>query len=283
MADISTRAAQRFKLTVEYDGRSFVGWQRQKDGMSVQQALESAVEGFDPTPAETGKDAAKEAGKDGASAVSVGVGRITGAGRTDAGVHATGQVAHVDIHRPMTADKVQAAINHYLRPHAVSVVAVDTVDGDFHARFSATDRHYRYIIENRRAPLTFARGLVWQVTQSLDADAMDAAAQQLVGHHDFTTFRHVHCQAKSPLKTLDYIRIRREDDRVIMTTGARSFLHSQVRSMIGCLMLVGRGQWSAADLKDALDAADRSRLGLNAPPDGLYLTAVGYAGQTRID
>ncbi len=246
---------QRFKLTLEYDGRPFVGWQRQREGLSVQACLEEASAGF-------------EGGV---------VRAVTGAGRTDAGVHATGQVAHIDIDRPMSGDQLQAALNHYVRPHPIAVLAAEPVSDDFHARFSATSRHYRYVMVNRRAPLSFEAGLAWQIAAPLDADAMHAAAQHLVGRHDFTTFRHSQCQAKSPLKTLDYLTVVREGDHIEVRTGARSFLHSQVRSMVGCLALVGRGQWTGDDLKAALDAADRTRLGFNAPPDGLYLAAVGYS------
>lgn len=246
---------QRFRLTIEYDGRPFMGWQRQAHGPSVQAAIEDALKlivGHEST--------------------------VHAAGRTDAGVHATGQVAHVDIERPITAFRLMEALNARLRPNPVAILDCTEVSPGFHARFDCIGRAYRYRIVTRRAPLTFDRGLAWRVPQRLDAAAMHEAAQLLVGRHDFTTFRAVYCQAKSPVKTLDRLDVERIGDEVLIHAEARSFLHHQVRSMVGCLKLVGDGSWSAADLRDALRAADRSRLGLNAPPDGLTLIAARYAG-----
>lgn len=248
----------RFKLTIEYDGRPFVGWQRQDNGPSVQGALEDAIAKFAPEDEVT----------------------VTGSGRTDAGVHAYGQVAHFDTARPMTVDEVQGAINYHVKPWPVAVLAVEQVDGEFSARFSAEKRHYVYKIVNRRAPLTFDKGLKWQVKPPLDADAMHEAAQILVGRHDFTTFRHVNCQAKDPVKTLDYLRVERIGAEIHVFAGARSFLHHQIRSITGTLMLVGSGKWTAADVQSALKARDRAALGLNAPPDGLYFVKVEYPAGT---
>ncbi len=246
---------QRFKLIIEYDGRPFAGWQRQADIMTVQQALEEAAFKFLP----------------GDEAVAV-----HGSGRTDAGVHGIGQVAHVDVARDMTADQVQGAFNFHLKPHPVSVVHVEAVSDDFHARFSAVKRHYIYKILNRRAPLTTQQGLMWHVKTPLDADAMHDAAQVLVGLHDFTTFRHAHCQAQTPIKTVDYVNVERVEDEIHLTAGAKSFLHHQIRSITGTLALVGRGKWAKADVKAALDAKDRTAIGHNAPPDGLYFRKVEY-------
>lgn len=247
---------QRFKLTIEYDGRPFVGWQRQDNGPSVQAALEDAFRAFAPNEAI----------------------RVTGSGRTDAGVHALGQVAHVDLERVMSTDELQGALNFHLKPNSVAVLKVEEVHEDFNARFDAMKRHYTYRIINRRAPLTFDRGLKWHVKTPLDADAMHDAAQVLVGQHDFTTFRHVQCQAKSPVKTMDYLKVEREGDEVRVHAGARSFLHHQIRSITGTLKLVGEGKWTRADVKAALDARDRQALGFNAPPDGLYFVRVEFPG-----
>lgn len=244
---------QRFRILLEYDGRPFVGWQRQENGPSVQQALEEAVAAF------SGETVL-----------------VQGAGRTDAGVHATGQVAHFDLAKPMTPAQVAAALNHHLKPAPVAVLRAESVSGDFHARFSATARAYRYRIVNRRAPLTFDRGLAWHVRHPLDTAAMHAAAQFLVGRHDFTTFRHIACQAKSPVKTLDLLIVERVADEIHVHARARSFLHHQMRSMVGTLALVGRGKWTADDVRAALGARDRRALGHNAPPDGLTLTRVDY-------
>ncbi|TNE61473.1 MAG: tRNA pseudouridine(38-40) synthase TruA [Alphaproteobacteria bacterium] len=246
--------AQRFKLTIEYDGRPFVGWQKQDNGPTVQAALEAACRGFAPDEHIT----------------------VTGSGRTDAGVHATGQVAHMDLVREMTADALQGALNYHLRPNPVSVLKVEAVPDDFHARFSATRRHYTYRIINRRGPLTFERGLVWQVSRLLDHEAMHEAAQLLVGTHDFTTFRHTECQAKSPVKTVDYLTVERDGQEISLHAGARSFLHHQIRSITGTLKLVGEGSWNADRVRSALEAKNRQALGLNAPPDGLYFRQVEY-------
>ncbi len=244
----------RFKLTIEYDGRPFVGWQRQDNGPSPQGALEQAIAQFVP-----------EADV-----------RVTGSGRTDAGVHAYGQVAHFDTAREMSVGEVQGAINYHIKPNPVSVLSVEQVDEDFNARFSAEKRHYVYKICNRRAPLTFDKGLKWHVKTPLDADAMHEAAQALVGLHNFTTFRHINCQAKDPVKTMDYLRVERHGEEVHLFAGARSFLHHQIRSITGTLKMVGAGKWTKADVKAALDAKDRAALGLNAPSDGLYFVKVDY-------
>ena len=243
----------RFRLTIEYDGSPFMGWQRQKHGPSVQGALEAAV------LAVTGEATP-----------------VTGCGRTDAGVHASGQVAHLDVARPITAFRLMEAVNAHLRPAPVAVVACAEAAAGFHARFDCTGRAYRYRIVNRRAPLVLDRGRAWQVGVSLDAAAMADAAGCLVGRHDFTTFRSVRCQSRSPVKTLDRLAVTRSGDGIVIDAAARSFLHHQVRSMVGCLKLVGEGRWSAADLAAALAARDRLALGMNAPPDGLTFVAACY-------
>jgi len=246
----------RFRLTVEYDGRPFMGWQRQAHGPSVQQAIEEAVTAIcGETPA------------------------LHAAGRTDAGVHALAMTAHVDIARAIAPFRLKEALNARLRPAPVAILACEAVADDWHARFSCVGRRYIYRIVNRRAPLTLDKGLAWQVAAALNADAMHAAAQLLVGLHDFTTFRSAHCQAQSPLKTLDRLDVRREGELITIEAAARSFLHHQVRSMVGCLALVGRGRWIAEDLAAALAARDRARLGLNAPPDGLYFVEARYEGK----
>lgn len=245
---------QRFKLLIEYDGRLFAGWQRQKDAPSVQQVLEDAA-----TKLEGGDRVV-----------------VQGSGRTDAGVHALGQVAHLDLKRDITAEKLREALNYHMRKAPVSVLEVEAVAHDFHARFDATKRHYIYRILNRRAPATFNEGLVWHVKEKLDAAAMHEAAQVLVGRHDFTTFRHIHCQAESPVKTLDYLSVEQDGDEIHIKAGARSFLHHQIRSITGTLKLVGTGKWTKADVQAALDARDREALGFNAPPDGLYFRLVEF-------
>ncbi len=243
----------RFAFTVEFDGRPFMGWQRQAHGPSVQQTIEDAI------AAVTGEAAV-----------------IHAAGRTDAGVHGLAMRAHADIAKDIAPFRLMEAINARMRPAPVAILACETVADDWHARFSCTGRSYVYRIANRRAPLTFDAGLVWRVVQPLDTDAMQAAAQHLVGSHDFTTFRSAHCQAHSPLKTLDRLDVERQDDRIAIHAAARSFLHHQVRSMVGCLAMVGMGRWTANDLRDALEAKDRAALGLNAPPDGLYFVRATY-------
>ncbi|MDT9597751.1 tRNA pseudouridine(38-40) synthase TruA [Sphingosinicella rhizophila] len=244
----------RFRLTIEFDGQPFMGWQRQAHGPSVQQTIETAVQAI------TGEEASLHA-----------------AGRTDAGVHALAMAAHVDIAKPITAFRFADALNAKLRPDPVAIIAAEQVAEDWHARFSCLGRRYIYIIVNRRAPLALEAGRAWRVPVPLDAQAMDGAAQLLVGRHDFTTFRSAHCQADSPMRTLDRLSVRRTGDRIEIEAAARSFLHHQVRSMVGCLQLVGRGKWSVADLQEALEARDRTALGFNAPPDGLYFAEARYA------
>jgi tRNA pseudouridine38-40 synthase len=243
----------RVRLTVEYDGGPFVGWQRQDNGASIQGALEDAIEQFSGSRV-----------------------TVTGAGRTDAGVHALGQVAHFDLEKEFTGDKVRDALNHFLRPVPVAVLEAAIVADDFHARFSATGRHYLFRILNRRAQPALEAGKVWHVTARLDADAMHEAAQALVGQHDFTTFRAAECQAQSPVKTLDRIDVSRRGEEIHIETSARSFLHHQVRSFVGSLKQVGEGKWSPRDLKNALEARDRSACGPVSPPEGLYLVKVDY-------
>lgn len=243
----------RFAFTVEFDGRPFMGWQRQAHGPSVQQAIEDAIH------AVTGARVAVHA-----------------AGRTDAGVHGLAMRAHADIDKALPPFRLMEAINARLRPQPVAILACEEVADDWHARFSCLGRAYVYRIANRRAPLTLEAGLAWRVIQPLDAQAMHQAAQILVGLHDFTTFRSAHCQSASPVKTLAMLSVERQDDRIAIRAEARSFLHHQVRSMVGCLAMVGMGRWSADDLRAALEARDRARLALNAPPDGLYFVRADY-------
>jgi len=243
----------RFRLTVEFDGRPFMGWQRQDHGPSVQQAIEEAAEAITGEPA-----------------------RVHAAGRTDAGVHALAMAAHVDIERAITPFRLSEALNARLRPNPVAILKAETVAEDWHARFSCIGRRYVYRIVNRRARLALEDGRAWRVAVPLDAGKMHEAAQTLVGRHDFTTFRSAHCQSDSPAKTLDRLDVEREGEAILIRAAARSFLHHQVRSMVGCLELVGRGKWSAADLRAALEAKDRAALGYNAPPDGLYFEAALY-------
>ncbi len=243
----------RYKLTLEYHGAPFVGWQRQAEGLSVQGVLEQALEKLDQ-----------------------GAPLVTGAGRTDSGVHATGQVAHVDLASDWEPFRLSEALNYHLKPHPVAIVNARRVDDDFHARFSAIARHYRYRIICRRAPLTVDAGLAWRVAHDLDADAMQAAARHLIGRHDFTTFRSVHCQAASPVKTLDFLEVKRKGPEISLLLQARSFLHNQVRSFAGTLERVGAGKWRPDDVRVALEACDRAACGQVAPPHGLYLTQVDY-------
>lgn len=243
----------RYKLTIEYDGRGFAGWQVQAGQATVQGVLTAAIAAFA-----------------GESTL------VQGAGRTDAGVHARGQVAHMDLAREWDTDTVRDALNAHLRPHAVAVLAAERVGQDFNARMSAVKRHYLYRIVNRRADLALHAGHAWRVPRPLNVAAMHAAAQKLVGKHDFTTFRAAECQAKSPVKTLDRLDVLRDDEEVHVLASARSFLHHQVRAMVGSLVLVGQGKWSAADLETALYARDRTVCGPVAPPDGLYLMRVDY-------
>lgn len=243
----------RYKLTIEYDGRGFVGWQRQDNGPSVQQALERAITGF------CGETV-----------------NVFGAGRTDAGVHALGQVAHFDIDRGVRPETVRNALNFHLKPAAVAVVKAETVQADFHARFSARERSYLYRITNRRAPLALARGRTWWVPTPLDVPAMAAAARVLIGRHDFTSFRASICQAASPVKTLDAVAVVGDGDEIRVEVRARSFLHHQVRNIVGTLRRVGEGKWTAADVAAVLAARDRTKAGPTAPAEGLYLVSVGY-------
>ena len=243
----------RYKLTLEYHGGPFCGWQRQDNGASVQGVLEAALARLEPQ-----------------------AGPVIGAGRTDAGVHALGQVAHANLARDWPPDRLAAALNHHLRPHPVAVLAAERAAPDFHARFSAVERRYLYRIRDRRAPLTLEKGLVWRCLRALDADAMAEAAAHLVGRHDFTTFRAAQCQALSPVKTLDALSVTRAGDMVEVRARARSFLHNQVRSMVGTLAQVGAGRWPPEQVAQALAARDRAACGLVAPPDGLYLAAVRY-------
>lgn len=247
----------RYRLTIEYDGRPYNGFQAQASQPSVQGALEAAVKAF------SGQDI-----------------RIAAAGRTDTGVHATGQVVHVDLERDWPAQTVMNAMNAHLTREAVSVLDASIAPEGWHARFSANERRYLYRILNRRAPPALDKGKVWHMKKGLDAEAMHAAAQALVGLHDFTTFRDMACQAKSPVKTLDVARVFRVGDEVHLVFEARSFLHRQVRSMTGTLVEVGVGRWTADDLRAALEAKDRTACGPVAPSDGLYLTGVGYEGET---
>jgi len=243
----------RYKLTIEYDGAPFVGWQRQANGMSVQQALETAVQAF-------------------ASEFAV----VHGAGRTDAGVHASGQVAHIDLSRVWRADKIRDAMNYHLKPHPIAVLLAEPVPDDFQARFSAIRRHYVYRILNRRSPGALQRNIVWHVARALDVARMHEGAQRLLGRHDFTTFRAAECQANSPVRTLERLDVVRVGDVIEIHASARSFLHHQVRSLAGSLKHVGEGKWSPADMRAALDARDRARCGAMAPSRGLYLMAVAY-------
>jgi tRNA pseudouridine38-40 synthase len=243
----------RYRLIVEYDGGPFMGWQRQENGPSVQAALEEAV--------------FKLSGE-----------RVTmtGAGRTDAGVHARGQVAHFDLQKEFPPDTVRDALNAHLRPAPVAVLAAALAAPDFHARFQATARHYEYRVLCRRAPPALDRGRVWHLSRGLNVAPMQLAARSLLGQHDFTTFRSSECQAKSPVKTLDRLDVMAQGDEVVFYASARSFLHHQVRSMVGTLKLVGEGKWQPKDVAAALEAKERARCGTVAPPDGLTLLRVDY-------
>lgn len=248
----------RFRLIIEYDGAPFVGWQRQDNGPSVQAAIEDAVCAFSGERVE-----------------------VVGAGRTDTGVHAEGQVAHLDLLSDrFDARTVMNAVNAHLRPLPVAVLAAEGVDRDFHSRFSAVWRSYRYVIVNRRAPLALEAGRAWHVMAPLDPEAMREGAGHLLGRHDFTSFRAVQCQAKSPEKTLDVLSVSRHGERLVIEARARSFLHHQVRNMVGTLKLVGEGKWRPADVSEALRARDRAAAGPTAPAGGLTLVAVGYDPRT---
>jgi tRNA pseudouridine38-40 synthase len=244
----------RYKLTIEYDGTPYSGWQRQEPGVkSVQETLELAFSQFADAPVE-----------------------VQCAGRTDAGVHARGQVAHVDLPKPRQPFNICEGLNRILLPHPIVIVKAEEVADDFHARFDAKTRHYEYLIVNRSSRLALDAFRAWYVFRPLDIDAMREGASYLLGHHDFTSFRALRCQSKSPEKTLDQLEFHREGDRVIVTTSAKSFLHHQVRNMVGSLVLVGSGKWTPADIKKALDARDRQTAGPAAPAHGLYLTRVEY-------
>lgn len=244
----------RYRIVVEYDGTGFVGWQRQDNGPSVQAAVEAAIFKF------SGETVT-----------------VFGAGRTDAGVHARGQVAHFDLAKDTTERTVADALNAHLRPAPISVIRAETAAPDFDARLSARRRDYVYRIVNRRAPLALDAARAWYVPVALDAAAMHAAAQRLVGRHDFTTFRAALCQARSPVRTLDALDVARDGDEIRVRARARSFLHHQVRNMVGTLKLAGEGKWTADDISAALAARDRRSGGPTAPPEGLYLMAVRYA------
>jgi len=248
----------RYKLTIEYDGTGFVGWQRQANGPSIQGAIEAAL-----------------ASICGAEIV------IRGAGRTDAGVHALAQVAHADLDRDWRPDVLRDALNAHLRPRRVAILNVEAVADDFDARFSAVQRHYLYRIINRRPPLTLEAGRAWLVKRRLDAGAMHDAAQVLVGRHDFSTFRDAECQAACPIRTLERLDVAKAGETIEIHASARSFLHHQVRSMVGSLEHVGAGRWSGSELRAALKARDRSRCGVVAPAAGLYLAAVDYGETDR--
>ena len=243
----------RWRLTIEYDGRPFMGWQRQDNGPSVQQQVEKAL--FKMTSE---------------------LATVHAAGRTDSGVHALAMSAHVDIAKHVTALRLRDGLNALVRPDPISILEASEVANDWHARFTCTGRRYLYRILNRRPPPALERGRVWHIAAPLDVDAMAEGAALLVGRHDFTTFRSVQCQSKSPVKTLDRLEVVQQGDEIHIEAAARSFLHHQVRSMVGCLALVGRGQWTPADIKAALEARDRAALGLNAPPDGLYFVEASY-------
>ncbi|MBZ9979883.1 MULTISPECIES: tRNA pseudouridine(38-40) synthase TruA [unclassified Mesorhizobium] len=247
----------RFRLDIEYDGSLFAGWQHQADQPSVQQAIEQAIEKF------CGQQV-----------------RLRAAGRTDAGVHATAQVAHVDLAKAWPDDKVRDAVNAHLQGagNRIAILKATTVVDGFDARFSAIGRHYLYRILNRRAPSALEKGKVWWVPKQLDATAMHEAAKVLLGRHDFTTFRSTQCQAESPVRTLDRLDVSRSGDMIEVRASARSFLHNQVRSMVGSLKRVGEGAWTAGDLKAALEAHNRAACGQVAPPDGLFLIGVDYPG-----
>ena len=243
----------RFRLLVEYDGTGYVGWQRQDNGPSLQQAIEEAIFAF------CGERT-----------------NLAAAGRTDAGVHALGQVAHVDLARDTAADTLRDAVNFHLKPQPISILAAEPVASDFHARFSAIGRQYLYRIVNRRAPLALNRNRAWWIQAELDASAMQGAARRLIGHHDFTSFRSSICQAASPLKTLDRLDVEREGEEIRIHAAARSFLHHQVRNMVGTLKLVGEGRWDDDDVAAALAARSRSAAGPTAPAEGLFLAEVRY-------
>jgi tRNA pseudouridine38-40 synthase len=243
----------RWRLTIEYDGGPFMGWQRQDHGPSIQHTIQDALRRM------TGEQTAVHA-----------------AGRTDAGVHALAMSAHVDVMKSLTPHRLREGLNALVRPHPISILRVEEVDPEWHARFSCVGRCYRYRILNRGAPPALDAGRAWHIALPLDVEAMRKGAAQLVGHHDFTTFRSAQCQSDSPVKTLDRLEVSRVGEEVHVEATARSFLHHQVRSMVGCLAMVGRGQWQPGDMRKALEARDRAALGFNAPPHGLYFVAALY-------
>lgn len=243
----------RYKLIIEYNGAAFFGWQIQDHGTTVQGQIEAALSKF-----------TKEKP------------RVNGSGRTDSGVHALGQVAHIDLAKKWAPAKIREALNFHLKPDAISILLVETVDNQFDARFAAKERHYIYRIINRRAPLAIDKGLAWHVQQGLDVELMQAAAQYLVGHHDFTTFRSVHCQAKSPLKTVNKVQVTCHGEDIEIEVSARSFMHNQVRSFVGSLKNVGEGRWQPQQMQMALQACDRQKCGEVAPALGLYLAQIDY-------
>ncbi len=243
----------RYKLSLEYDGTPFVGWQMQASGVSVQGQLQEALFHL------TGETFVPK-----------------GSGRTDAGVHARGQVAHIDLEKAWPLDKIRDGLNYHLKPDPIAVLEVEEVSADFDARFSAKLRHYRYHVINRRARLTLERSRAWHVGRALDVADMKEAAQSFIGQHDFTTFRSVHCQAKSPVKTIDLFSVEAAQDFIVFSVSARSFMHNQVRSMVGSLVEVGLGKWVPSEIENALQAKDRARCGPVAPPDGLYFWSVDY-------
>jgi len=243
----------RWRLTIEYDGGPFMGWQRQEHGPSVQQALEEALQKM------TGE-----------------AGQFIAAGRTDAGVHALAMSAHVDVMKSLTPHRLREGLNALVRPQPISVLEVEQVADDWHARFSCIGRRYLYRVLARRAPPALDAGRVWHIAVALDIEAMREGSKHLIGRHDFTTFRSAQCQSDSPVKTLDRLEVNQVGEEIHVTAAARSFLHHQVRSMVGCLAMVGRGQWEPGDMRKALEAADRSALGFNAPPDGLYFVEAVY-------
>ena len=243
----------RWRLTIEYDGEPFFGWQRQADGPTVQQVLEEALHRM------TGERAS-----------------FTAAGRTDAGVHALAMPTHVDVTRSLTPHRLREGLNALVRPHPVSIIDVEEVADEWHARFSCLGRRYRYRILTRRAPPALDHGRVWHIPVPLNVAAMSEGAAHLIGRHDFTTFRSAQCQSDSPVKTLDRLDVVQAGEEIHVSAAARSFLHHQVRSMVGCLAMVGRGQWSPDDMRKALEARDRAALGLNAPPQGLYFVEAVY-------
>jgi len=243
----------RWRLTIEYDGGPFMGWQRQEHGPSVQQALEEALQKM------TGE-----------------AGQFIAAGRTDAGVHALAMSAHVDVMKSLTPHRLREGLNALVRPQPISVLEVEQVADDWHARFSCIGRRYLYRVLARRAPPALDAGRVWHIAVALDIEAMREGSKHLIGRHDFTTFRSAQCQSDSPVKTLDRLEVNQVGEEIHVTAAARSFLHHQGRSMVGCLAMVGRGQWEPEDMRKALEAADRSALGFNAPPDGLYFVEAVY-------